>query len=99
LTADYALPSLTALLEARERGHDVVLVVSQPDKPKGRGKAMQPPPVKELALSHGVPVAQPTTLKKGTEDGDAFREQLSSLKLDLIVVTAYGRILPKGVLA
>ncbi len=98
-TPDFALPSLRALLQAKERGHEVVLVVCQPDKPKGRGKAMQAPPVKELALEHGIPVAQPTTLKKGTPDGDAFREHFSSLNVDLAVVAAYGRILPKGLLA
>lgn len=98
-TPDFALPSLRALLEARARGHEVVLVVCQPDKPKGRGKAMQPPPVKALALEHGLEVAQPATLKKGTPDGDAFRERFASLDVDLAVVAAYGRILPKGLLA
>lgn len=98
-TPDFALPSLRALLEQREHGHELVLVVCQPDKPKGRGKAMQPPPVKELALEHGLEVAQPATLKKGTPEGDAFRAQFGTSDVDLAVVAAYGRILPKGVLA
>jgi methionyl-tRNA formyltransferase len=98
-TPDFALPSLTALLEARARGHELALVVCQPDKPKGRGKAMQPPPVKARALEEGIAVAQPMTLKKGTPAGDAFREQLLALDLDLAVVTAYGRIVPKAILA
>lgn len=98
-TPDFALPSLRALLEAREDGHEIVLVVCQPDRPRGRGKAVQFPPVKELALEHGLEVAQPATLKKGTPDGDAFRERFASLDVDLAVVAAYGRILPKGVLA
>jgi methionyl-tRNA formyltransferase len=98
-TPDFAVPSLEALLAARGRGHEVALVVCQPDKPKGRGKAMQPPPVKARALEEGLAVAQPATLKKGTPDGDAFRAQLAALELDLAVVAAYGRILPRGVLA
>lgn len=96
-TPDFAVPSLEALLEAV--GHEVVLVVCQADKRKGRGKKMQPPPVKERALLAGVEILQPSTLKKGTPDGDAFRARFAELKVDLAVVAAYGRILPRGVLA
>ncbi|MFZ9886268.1 MAG: methionyl-tRNA formyltransferase [Myxococcota bacterium] len=98
-TPAFALPSLTALLEERANGHEVCLVVCQPDRPKGRGKAVQFPPVKELALAHSIEVAQPCTWKKGTPDGDHFRAKLAALDLDLVVVAAYGRILPRGVLA
>lgn len=99
-TPEFAVPSLEALLEAQADGHEVVLVVCQPDRPKGRGKAVQPPPVKARALEAGVPVIeQPLTLKKGTPEGDSFYERFTSLDVDLAVVAAYGRILPKRVLA
>jgi methionyl-tRNA formyltransferase len=98
-TPDFALPSLEALLDARARGHELVLVVCQPDRRRGRGKQMLPPPVKARALEAGVEVAQPPTLKKGDPDGDAFRVRLAELDVDLAVVAAYGRILPRGVLA
>lgn len=98
-TPAFALPSLTALLEERAHHHELCLVVCQPDKPKGRGKAVQFPPVKELALAHGIDVAQPSTWRKGTPDGDEARARLAALDLDLVVVAAYGRILPRGVLA
>lgn len=98
-TPDFAVPSLEAVLEhAARHGDDVVLVVCQPDRPKGRGKKMQPPPVKERAEQAGLRVLQPTTLKQGTPDGDAFWEEISSLDLDLGVVAAYGRIIPGRVL-
>lgn len=96
-TPEFAVPSFEALLEAP--GHEVVLVVCQPDRPKGRGKAVLPPPVKARALEAGFPVEQPSTLKKGTPDGDAFFERFSALDVDLAVVAAYGRILPKRILA
>lgn len=98
-TPDFALPSLEALLDARARGHELALVVCQPDRKKGRGKKVQFPPVKERALAAGVEVAQPATLKKGTEPGDTFRARFDALSIDLAVVAAYGRILPRGVLA
>jgi methionyl-tRNA formyltransferase len=71
----------------------VVTVVSQPDRPAGRGKHLTPPPVKELALKLGLPVQQPTALKT-----PAFVEGLIALRPDLFVVVAYGRILPVAVL-
>jgi methionyl-tRNA formyltransferase len=97
-TPDFAVPSLEALLDAQGRGHELVLVVSQPDRRRGRGKAMQPPPVKARALEAGIEMAQPSTLKLGSEDGDAFRARFTELEVDLAVVAAYGRILPRGVL-
>lgn len=89
-TPDFALFSLRALCEA---GENVIGVVTQPDKPKGRGYQLQPPPVKVYAMERGIPVYQPETLKNG-----AFDEELKSLAPDVIVVVAYGKILPKTVL-
>jgi methionyl-tRNA formyltransferase len=86
---EFAVPSLAAVA-AR---HDVVTVVSQPDRPAGRGKHLTPPPVKELALKLGLPVQQPTTLKP-----PEFVAGLRALDADLFAVVAYGRILPVAVL-
>lgn len=85
-TPDFAVPSLKALLEA---GHEVAAVYTQPDKPKGRGHKLLPPPVKELAMEHNIPVYQPVTLRKP----EAI-EELRALQPELIVVAAYGKILP-----
>ncbi|MBQ2668370.1 MAG: methionyl-tRNA formyltransferase [Clostridia bacterium] len=89
-TPDFAVPSLEALLKA---GHDVIAVYCQPDKPKGRGHKLLPPPVKELALKHNIPVYQPVSLRKP----EAI-EELRVLQPELIVVAAYGKILPVDVL-
>ncbi len=89
-TPDFAEVALRALCEA---GYSVVGVLTQPDKPKGRGHVMTPPPVKEYALSRNIPVYQPQTLKNGAFDGE-----LSRLNPDLIVVAAYGKILPASVI-
>ena len=89
-TPDFALLSLRALVEA---GENVVGVVTQPDKPKGRGYQLQSPPVKVHAMEQGLPVYQPETLKNG-----AFDEELKNLAPDVIAVVAYGKILPKSVL-
>ena len=89
-TPDFALFSLRAMVEA---GEDIIGVVTQPDKPKGRGYALLPPPVKVYALEKGIPVYQPNTLK-----GEEFQAFLEEQNPDLIVVAAYGKILPKNVL-
>ena len=89
-TPDFALFTLKALVEA---GEQIVGVVTQPDKPKGRGYALQPPPVKVYAEEKGLPVYQPLTFKDG-----AFENELKALAPDLIVVVAYGKILPRYVL-
>ncbi|MBQ4150443.1 MAG: methionyl-tRNA formyltransferase [Clostridia bacterium] len=89
-TPDFALFSLDALVKS---GEEVVGVVTQPDKPKGRGYTLTPPPVKVYAMEHGIEVYQPTTLKDG-----AFLETLEKLNPEMIVVVAYGKILPKYVL-
>lgn len=85
-TPDFAVPTLQALIEGP---HEVVGVFCQPDKAKGRGKKVQMPPVKEIALEANVPVFQPDTLK--TED---IKECLHELRPDIVVVVAYGKILP-----
>ena len=85
-TPAFAVPSLEALLHSR---HDVVAVVSQPDRPRGRGQQLQPTPTKQIALHHHVPVLQPTRIKD-----DAFLQQLRDVSPDLGVVAAFGRILP-----
>lgn len=94
-TPDFACATLRALCESDAC---VVGVVTQPDKPKGRGYTLMPPLVKVYAEEQGLPVYQPTTLKAGTEDGDAFAETLRELDPTLIVVVAYGKILPAYVL-
>lgn len=88
-TPDFAVPSLEVLLTK----HEVVLVVTQPDKPKGRGKKMVPTPVKACALEHGIPVLQPEKVKE-----PEFVEQLRSYEPDLIAVTAFGQILSEPIL-
>ena len=87
---EFAVPSLQALAGA----HDVVLVLSQPDRPSGRGRALTAPPVKQTALQLGLPVEQPTKLKD-----PAVAERLAALQADAFVVVAYGRILPPALLA
>lgn len=89
-TPDFALFSLRALVET---GENVIGVVTQPDKPKGRGYTLTPPPVKVYAMERGIPVYQPATLR-----GEEFAELLASLDPELIVVAAYGKILPQNVL-
>ena len=89
-TPDFAVPCLEALIND---GNEIAGVFTQPDKPKGRGNKMTPPPVKECALKHGISVYQPTTLK----NGEAM-EILTDLAPEMIVVVAYGKILPKAVL-
>ena len=85
-TPDFAVPSLQALID---HGETVLAVVTQPDRPKGRGRQLAATPVKELALRHGLPVLQPEKIRT-----DAFRETIACYSPDLLVVTAYGRILP-----
>ncbi len=93
-TPDFAVPCLKALIES---GENVQAVFTQPDKPKGRGYKLTPPPVKELALTHNIPVYQPISLKNG-DDAEATMTVLNNLSPDLIIVVAYGKILPKAIL-
>jgi methionyl-tRNA formyltransferase len=90
-TPDFAVPSLRVLIED---GYQVVGVVTQPDRPKGRKKILTPTPVKEAAISFGLPVLQPEKIKSSEETLD----QLKSWAPDLIVTAAFGQILPKKVL-
>ena len=85
-TPEFAVPPLGALLD---HGYKVIAVITQPDRPKGRGKKLSPPPVKELALSRGIPVLQPGKIRT-----PEFLAEIAALKPDLMVVAAYGRILP-----
>ena len=89
-TPDFAVFSLRALVES---GEDIVGVVTQPDKPRGRGYDLAPPPVKVYAQEQGLTVYQPTTLR-----GDDFAALLAELDPELIVVVAFGKILPRNVL-
>lgn len=89
-TPDFAVPALQMLIDS---GHEVCAVYTQPDRPAGRGRKLSPSPVKKLALSVGIPVYQPETLK--TEDD---LKQLASFEADLMVVVAYGIILSQAVL-
>ncbi len=89
-TPDFSVGTLEALIET---GHDVVLAVTQPDKPKGRGKAMQFPPVKEAALAHDIPVYQPLKVRE-----PECVEYLRQYNPDIIIVVAFGQILPKEIL-
>ena len=89
-TPDFALFSLRALVES---GEEIVGVITQPDKPKGRGYALLPPPVKVYATEKNLPVYQPATLK-----GEEFAALLATLNPELIVVVAFGKILPRNVL-
>ncbi len=93
-TPDFAVPSLQALYD---NNHEVLAVFTQPDKPKGRGYKLTPPPVKVLANEHNTPVYQPASLKKG-EDAVECVNLLNELSPDFIIVVAYGKILPKEVL-
>ena len=88
-TPDFAVPTLEALIE----NHEVVGVVTQPDKRKGRGKAMAFSPVKEKALEHEIPVYQPVKVRE-----EAFVQVLRELDPEVIVVAAFGQILPESIL-
>jgi methionyl-tRNA formyltransferase len=89
-TPQFAVPSLQALLD---KGENVVCVVTQPDRPKGRGRKITAPPVKELALRESIPVLQPESIR-----GDKFHAELSTYEPDIIAVTAYGKILPQNII-
>jgi methionyl-tRNA formyltransferase len=91
-TPQFAVPTLEALLDA---GHEVALVVSQPDRPAGRDRQITAPPVKQAALAAGLAVTQPEKIRSNIE----FRSQLETIAPDTIVVVAYGRIIPPWMLA
>jgi methionyl-tRNA formyltransferase len=87
-TPRFAVPTLERLVEA---GHSVPLAVTQPDRPRGRGMELAISPVKESAIRLGIPVAQPDKIKSN----DTFRQELSALRPDAIIVVGYGRIIPQ----
>ena len=89
-TPDFSVGTLEALIEA---GHEVVLAVTQPDKPKGRGKEMQFTPVKECAMKYNIPVYQPKRVRE-----PECMEELRKYDADIMVVVAFGQILPKEIL-
>ena len=89
-TPDFSVGTLEEIIKA---GHEVMAVVTQPDKPKGRGKALQYSPVKEAALSHNLEVLQPVKARD-----EAFIEKLRQYNADVFVVVAYGQILPKEII-
>ncbi|WP_224961411.1 methionyl-tRNA formyltransferase [Geomonas subterranea] len=89
-TPEFACPTLRTLIE---RGENVVAVVTQPDRPKGRGQQTLPPPVKVVAQEHGIPVLQPVKVRLPES-----MEEIRALQPDLIVVVAFGQILPKALL-
>jgi methionyl-tRNA formyltransferase len=89
-TPQFAVPSLKALVE---QGENIAGVVTQPDRPKGRGRKLTPPPVKLLALEAGIPIFQAAKIKTAE-----FHKTLEKLQPDLIIVVAYGRILPANIL-
>ena len=89
-TPDFAVPPLEALVRS---GYEVAAVVTQPDKPKGRGKTLMPTPVKEEAMKHDIPVYQPLKVRE-----PEFVEILENIAPDIIVVAAFGQIIPKKIL-
>ena len=90
-TPEFAVPTLQALVDA---GHEIPLVLTQPDRPAGRKHELQLPPVKQLATQLGIPVLQPERLKTNLD----LRSHLESLQPDAIIVVAYGRIIPQWML-
>ncbi|OIQ88891.1 methionyl-tRNA formyltransferase [mine drainage metagenome] len=89
-TPEFAVPALAALIAA---GHDIALVLTQPDRPAGRGMKLKASPVKQLALQHGIPVYQPETLKTPES-----QTPVAAVGADAMIVAAYGLILPQAVL-
>ena len=92
-TPDFALPALSTLIHAQE--HDLKHVITQADKPRGRGMQTQSPPVKLMALNHGLHVFQPLTLKNNAE----FYDLITKGDLDAVIVVAYGKMIPADILS
>jgi methionyl-tRNA formyltransferase len=98
-TPEIAATCLRAVADVCAKGeHQLVLAVCQPDKPVGRGHKLEAPPVKQVATSLGLPVLQPTTLRKDTPDGEAFYAAFVEANIDVAIVVAYGRLVPQRVL-
>lgn len=94
-TPEFAATALAALLQTQ---HEIVAVYTQPDRKAGRGQKLTPSAVKQLALEHQIPVLQPLHFKASTEEGLAAQQELAALNADVMVVAAYGLILPQAVL-
>lgn len=92
-TPAFALPTLSSLIHARE--HDLRCVITQADKPRGRGMQVQRPPVKDMALAHGIPVFQPDTLKNNAE----IHDLIAGGAFDAVIVVAYGKMIPETLIA
>jgi methionyl-tRNA formyltransferase (EC 2.1.2.9) len=89
-TPDFAVPTLKSLIANNE---NILLIITQPDKPKGRGKNVQPPAVKEIAIRQGLRVLQPEKIRD-----DNFIETLKKLNPEIAIVVAYGKIIPREIL-
>lgn len=98
-TPEFAAQSLAALIEAKDRLNiDIVAVYTQPDRKAGRGQKISASPVKQLALAHNLPVEQPQSFSLKHQQGVVSRETLTAYQPDVMIVAAYGLILPRGVL-
>lgn len=98
-TPEFAKVALQELIDHQdELNIDIVAVYTQPDRKAGRGQKLTPSPVKELALSHNIPVEQPISFSLKSENGQVSRETLANYRPDVMIVCAYGLILPIGVL-
>lgn len=91
-------PAVVALKRLLETEHEILAVITRPDARRGRGRTLHPSPVSALAQEHGIEVLTPTTLKPGTEDGEALRERLKELAPDCIPVVAYGNLITEDLL-
>ena len=92
-------PAVVALQNLIESHHEVAAVTTRPDARRGRGRSLHPSPVKALAEEHGIEVLTPTTLKQGTEDGDALRARLTEIAPEAIPVVAYGNLITEDLLS
>lgn len=92
-------PAVVALQKLIESHHEVAAVITRPDARRGRGRSVHPSPVKVLAEEHGIEVLTPTTLKQGTEDGDALRARLAEIAPEAIPVVAYGNLITEDLLS
>lgn len=91
-------PAVVALRRLLDTDHEIVAVITRPDARRGRGRTLHPSPVSALAQEHGIEVLTPTTLKPGTEDGEALRARLAELAPEAIPVVAYGNLITKDLL-
>lgn len=92
-------PAVVALEKLIDSPHEVAAVITRPDARRGRGRTIHPSPVKALAEKHGIEVLTPTTLKPGTEDGDALRARLAEIAPEAIPVVAYGNLITEDLLS